>query len=65
VLLNGWNIEGGRLMPDRRRQFDLRTLLTIRKEREILRRTQLIARRIIRNTERLISDQGERPRRMP
>ena len=52
-------------MPDRRRQFDLRMLLTIRKEQEILRRTQLVARRILRNTERLIGNQNERPRRKP
>jgi len=52
-------------MPDRRRQYDLRVLLTIRKEREILRRAALVARRITRNAERLMGDQSERPRRAP
>jgi hypothetical protein len=52
-------------MPDRRRQYDLRTLLTIRKEREILRRAKIIGRRIQRNTERLIDAQSDRPRNTP
>jgi hypothetical protein len=49
-------------MSDRRRQFNLQILLTIRKERAILRRAQRIARRITRNTERLIADQTDQPR---
>ena len=49
-------------MPERRRQYDLRMLLAIRKEREILKRTKQVARRIRENTERLMNDQHEPPR---